>query len=799
LPSPKFERPSRDYLAFLFGPRDERLKKRDWIMRIPKILASFALLFLLATAARAEQVAAEIVIMQGDPAPGTAGLLVTGLNSPFVTEQGKVAFTGTVDNGSADGFVWLDDQVVFLNSEETSFTLSSLEDGLGATDASEFIFSVDVDSDDSMWSHGGLLLRGGSVAPGVAGATVLFNSNATMLPNGTAYWHASIDTSGDGFTDGEVLYQVTDAANPGSISVVLRSGDVVGTETIEGLNNSFSVSRNNNHLLQEVDLISDLQAVYLDGALIAREGDSTGFGETWDTFDETSVNNSGDYVFGGTVVPTRSAGRGTKGAINMISVNGAVVIRDTDSLDGVSLATNAGQPVGALKINNSGDVAFIWDTNALGNTLFAGHISDLAGTATVLLAPGDTLDINGDTNDDFSITGLANFQNLIEDGFIFVLADIDTIPSTGSIEAILRIDFPASGAATLEVNTTEGDDDGDTVTDLSLPEAIRVANSGDTITFNSSLDGGIIQLASTLVVAGKDLTIAGPGPFVSGTRSAGDSSERLIPADTGLLIVAPGSRRTAINDRHMFVDGGSTLNISGMTFMGGQAQGGDGSSSGTPSAGGGAAGMGGSFFINSGNVSLDHCDFDNNAATGGNGGSAFIFGSPGGGEEAAASVRTAAARPAAMAARWAALAALALMASQAQTAARERAAAAAAMAAAAAAWAVMAAAAAALTMMEPLEALEASAGVAAAALTIVAALVACLAATAAAPLLFAGAFPAAAAGVAAWAAPSSCGAARSRFPTRTSPTTAPRAEPAEQDHSMARMAKAKAAPFLSIR
>jgi hypothetical protein len=225
--------------------------------------------------------------------------------------------------------------------------------------------------------------------------------------------------------------------------------------------------------------------------------------------------------------------------------------------------------------------------------------------------------------DDFSGAGLP-FNGDIVTAFQWAT---QTIGAGGTAEydvviALNAVVTPSCGIPTspFTVDTTSDVDDSDfSAGNFSLREAIRIANSGDTIMFDPSLDGTQIFLNSTLVIDGKDLDIVGPGPFVGGMRGQ-------VGGDTGLALVAPGVFRAAVNDRHFFLNN-TVSSFTGMSFFDGLAQGGDGGNGG----GGGAAGMGGSFFINLGDVSFNNVVFDGNDALGGNGGAGFLVGGGGGG------------------------------------------------------------------------------------------------------------------------------------------------------------------------
>ena len=159
-------------------------------------------------------------------------------------------------------------------------------------------------------------------------------------------------------------------------------------------------------------------------------------------------------------------------------------------------------------------------------------------------------------------------------------------------------------------------------TGLSLREAIGLANPGDTITFDNSLDAGTSTLGSALTIgAGANLTIDG------------DLDNNMTPDITV-------SGNDAFNV--FVVAGGANLEIDGLTISNGYgtgASGGNGSNGnnygpGDSSAGGigglgAAGGYAGGGIINSGTLAITNSAFSGNYASAGNGGSGGSGGSGG--------------------------------------------------------------------------------------------------------------------------------------------------------------------------
>jgi hypothetical protein len=138
----------------------------------------------------------------------------------------------------------------------------------------------------------------------------------------------------------------------------------------------------------------------------------------------------------------------------------------------------------------------------------------------------------------------------------------------------------------------------------SLRAVIAAAGSGDTITFAVT---GTITLTSGELEIGKNLTITGPG--ASALSISGNGVSRVLFVDPGAL----GATSPPAS--------GSTVNLSGLTVLDGNAAGGVGGAGQTcGGGGGGAAGMGGGLFVNGGTVTLTNVAFADNQAIGGAGG-----------------------------------------------------------------------------------------------------------------------------------------------------------------------------------
>ncbi len=151
-------------------------------------------------------------------------------------------------------------------------------------------------------------------------------------------------------------------------------------------------------------------------------------------------------------------------------------------------------------------------------------------------------------------------------------------------------------AATLRVTNTNDSGAG------SLRQAIADASSGDTITFDASLSGGTITLASTLDLT-KNVSIDGSA-LASPISISGNSAVRVFYIDFGVavtldnLIIESGARTTGAG-----ILNSGTLEVNNSSFSGNSAN------------------SGGSIYNNSsGNLTVNNSTFSGNSATSSGGG-----------------------------------------------------------------------------------------------------------------------------------------------------------------------------------
>ncbi|MCX4242876.1 DUF4215 domain-containing protein [Paraliomyxa miuraensis] len=453
--------------------------------------------------ANAAVVPAELVARAGDIPLGATVPLATTL-PPFTLPDGTAAFTGTLADG--DVYVFIDDQVVWLSSNEMMSMLTGTEASMGATTTGGFIYGPSVDGVEAVWTHNGLLAMGGTQAPVYpAGVVTTFHSRPTMVPTGTAYWVAGLDLTGGGTTQERVLYR-SPTASPADVQVVLATGDMVGGLVIDsptGIDLSYQISDDETHhvavLLMDTGSAINDGHVFLDGALLHQENTPNGTGDNWDNFDLVAVNNAGSYVFSGDTT-------GVVATDEFIARNGVIVIREGDVLDGVTLTTTA--VVRFLSVAESGRVAHAWShaNGAIESLFYACDPTDLGGSSLAILSTGiDELDLDGDGVGDALVTDLNASGNthgdvLTNDGSIYLEVDIDDMSGAGPLAAMVRIPVSCCGNGILDDGEECDDGNGDD-TDA-CPTTCTVAECGDAFVLagiEECDDGNMSNLDACLV------------------------------------------------------------------------------------------------------------------------------------------------------------------------------------------------------------------------------------------------------------------------------------------------------------
>ncbi|MEX1368646.1 MAG: DUF4215 domain-containing protein [Nannocystaceae bacterium] len=434
--------------------------------------------------ASAAVVPAELVARESEVPLGTMAA-VSSISPPFALADGTVAFSGTV--GGADGYVFIDDQVVWLNSDELVQVLTGVEASMGASLAGGYVYSPMVDGEDAVWTHNGLLAVEGVQAPALpVGVTTTFHSRPSMTSGGAAYWIAGINASGGTVTEDRVLYR-SPTALAGDVEVVLASGDLVGSLAIDspdGIDFDYQVSADGVHLIAVLNMDTgsgfDDGHIYLDGLLLHQEDTPNGTGDDWDNFDLVAVNNAGTYVFSGDT-------NGGAGTDEFIAVDGVIAIREGDVVDGITLGSSAF--VRFISVAEDDRIAHAWNyvggAGQFETVFYACDPADVAGSSRAVLTTGvDELDLDGDGLADALVTDLLTStaspsKVLTNDGFVYLEVDLEQGGVT--LESMVRV--PVTCCGNLVVDDGEQCDDGNGDDTDACPGTCQDAFCGDGFTW----------------------------------------------------------------------------------------------------------------------------------------------------------------------------------------------------------------------------------------------------------------------------------------------------------------------------
>jgi hypothetical protein len=363
---------------------------------------------------------------------------------------------------------------------------------------------------DATWVNLTPVATEGDPIPSLPGFVYRFNSRVGMTGSGDPYWVGGINTSG-GVQAGNGLF--VGAAQ----ACLLKTGDpmpapLASTVASAGVDFDVRMSANGTHYICNVTstdpTASDTHTI-IDGALALSSGSAMSEGtvvpvasggngtETWQNWGFLGINEAGDFLVTGDT-------NGAAATDAFLSKNGVIVHREGDVVDGLTLV---GAPTQGAFMNESGEIAFIWDTTGSIETLF------FEGVA--LLKEGDPVDWDGDGTIDAGtavtdFTGISSLTTGTSGGAtttsILFIADVNIGGGT-ILEGFFRIAFDTPG-----VEYCFGDNLDPNVTTDCPCSNFGAAGNGCASSFNPS---GAHITASGSVLA-DDVVLTGSGMQASG-------------------------------------------------------------------------------------------------------------------------------------------------------------------------------------------------------------------------------------------------------------------------------------------
>jgi hypothetical protein len=397
-----------------------------------------------------------LVVKVGDSPTGVGTRTVSDLNTPFTDRDGIVGFTGRVvdELGVKTAFVWRNSGIVWLDTDApVGFTISGQpEDSMGAGPDGRWVYSngtVSVAngvSGDSLWVNGQFLLGEPQAAPQDAGKFIRFLSGPMMFDDGSISVIAgTASTPTGGPTTGRSLYRVHFTPLP-EWTLVYKTGDSLAGKTIRfptpGLSFTYDFSDDGVHYAHVIGLdpsttFSD-NNVILDGNILASEGGPVDNvpGGFWRTFTSVGVNNAGTAI----IVGEHSQLQG-----RIIAVGNNMWMRQNDTVTGTNTTLNG--PLVA-SINNAGKIASVWTVDngepTFDKALLVGDASGAGVDSAIIVQKRDTLDVNGDTIADFTVTDILSSSvtsrglDFGDDGNVFVNLSLTPIGGGTAVPAIVK-------------------------------------------------------------------------------------------------------------------------------------------------------------------------------------------------------------------------------------------------------------------------------------------------------------------------------------------------------------------------
>ncbi len=386
------------------------------------------------------------VVAVGAPTPGSDGNLVSLLNDPYLTRDGRVGCTGAINVAGANvSFVWFDGAIVWLNTDALPTMLSGAEATMGVSDSGSWIYSPSEGGLDSVWKDGASLAIETQPAPGLPGQFLSFCSRPQMNADGTPTFVAGITAVQGGGAQFRALYSGT--------TVVLAGGDTVSGETISGtgpvVGFPYDFSSDGSNYIAKAILSApnaSNDVVVMNDEILARESESTGAGDHWQTFNDVKTNNVGDYAFiGDTDALTKFDG--------FLAFNDQLVVREGDTIaDGYTLIGNPS----AVGLNDARQVGAIWNSTG-GEVLFVLTPTRTGALTLAILAKvGDPVDLDGDGLDDATITdfnastGTAPALDLPRQCRVCVNVDVQTAAGASAVAIVCVALPPAMELANLD-------------------------------------------------------------------------------------------------------------------------------------------------------------------------------------------------------------------------------------------------------------------------------------------------------------------------------------------------------------
>ena len=442
------------------------------------LLFVFSLTTLLSAGALAEDPVA--LVVEGQTATGLpAGQIVDSIASPSANQDGGWAFNfNTTDGTNTIGTIWgnaTDGPGNLIRTEGTfpPYEQNTYESfwGFGSGGVSSYSPScTNIDDGttglDGVWLDDTPIAVEEDVFPYLPGYWRSFGSRPGVTEDGIPYFVGGITDTQGGSTDIRGLFFGLDAA-----PVFLGGDSLPGlpapltSSASPGFDYRFSAF--GTHYICEVNMdtgsTSNNQAMVFDGSGLMIDGQlvqegspvpaSAGGlpGENWASFDYVGVTEDGTYMITGDT-------SGDTAADEFVLINGMIVMREGDSIDGYTLSGS----IESGFMNDDGDYAVVWDVDLPTGE----NVEAMIFNRQVVLMEGDYVDTDGDglpNSDSFldNFTGMAALvvadrkaDNSVTAYFTADVSMPDTPPAQARAGQILPPDEAAGRDEPFEIKST---------------------------------------------------------------------------------------------------------------------------------------------------------------------------------------------------------------------------------------------------------------------------------------------------------------------------------------------------------
>ncbi len=366
-----------------------------------------------------------LILQQGDAIPGAGKRIVEYLSGPVNAGGDAVGIAAGLNNGG-DGVLLVRDHGARRETQILAHTVGAgsffvnrfgiLADPLwGASNRNQVPFAVKAEmfnTDRSLVTSWGVTQRFGDSAPGLPGNTQVTDiRRLQMLLNGQTYWVADWMAPNEW---GKAFYR-RQPGWKGAVDLLMNKGDIVCGDVLENLRH-FRMAENQTHG-HVVDLhttAGNRTALFIDGKCPYSLGEPLpGTAESPVEFWHFDVNSSGHVLFGAlTDQPSY------RNAVYVL--DGRVVMREGDVIDGVRLTPSSAQP-NEVRLDDRGRAVTLWAGPAASIfTIFYTPDIERFEETRRLISEDTPLDFDGDGIADAT---LYRFRFFVDSGPTFSLAE----------------------------------------------------------------------------------------------------------------------------------------------------------------------------------------------------------------------------------------------------------------------------------------------------------------------------------------------------------------------------------------